>query len=309
MHKCNNSKCFNPDHLQLGTYKENNDYCVESNRPNHTNKKGSRRHKLRNPCDREGLLALVKVNIWISPKNEWLWLGYTGGTYPRIRINNKIYSLHKLILANKLNKKYEDIKIARHCLPDKSKPHKHDLNPDHLFEGTRSDNAHDTTPYHKGYVLTEESVKLIKKELKNTSICKGGDAKKFDSDMAAKLNVSVSVIRGVRLGKTYKRYQDGAVVRGISDGSNIIGKPIVQLDLNKKIISKFASGSKAAKILNFDKSSIYRACNNEIPRYKNFIWMFEKDYSEFPPEDQIYDTSLEPEEAFKLIISAGMVQK
>jgi len=26
------------------------------------------------------------------------------------------------------------------------------------------------------------------------------------------------------------------------------------------------------------------------------------------PEDQIYDTSLDPEEAFKLIISAGMVQ-
>ena len=126
-HKCDNSACFNPEHLEVGTQQENMQDCINRTRRIYDANKSAATRKdrgdldLTDPYDYEKLLLLVSGRIDITTRDEWLYnKGLSREGYPEISIYGKKYKLHRLILANKLGKKYEEIDIARHILPDGS---------------------------------------------------------------------------------------------------------------------------------------------------------------------------------------------
>jgi len=266
MHLCNYPKCYNPDHVKTGTSGDNNNQKIEEGRQKHTPKKVGD-HNLRDPYDYNKLLEIAKNRCEISTKGEWLYRGSSTNTgYPKIMIDGELKTFSKLILANKLGKKYEEIRITRHILPDGSPGQKHDLNPDHLHDGTRSDNAND-----EAKDLTKEQVTFIREEAAK-SISKKGDAGKFDIEMGQKLDISKNTVRQIRLGLTYKPYHDGSSISG-----TIEGQPILQLDLKGNLIREYSSVREAVTINGFKSdSSIYNVCEGRETSYKGFWWEYKE---------------------------------
>lgn len=210
LHSCDNSECYFPDHLHEGTYKENvldaidRGRWIQSQRPK---KYTEGRQDIIGPYDYVALLKYIKINSYISSKNEWLFKGEIPpqeNWYPEIhfKIDGKFkkFLLHRLLLANKVNKKYEEIDVACHRLPDGSKPKKHDLNPDHLYEGDLRDNSYDTIKYNKGYKLNFEKANEIREAMKFTDFFVGGSKSKFDKFWATKFSVNIETIGLVRRG-------------------------------------------------------------------------------------------------------------
>jgi hypothetical protein len=163
MHSCDNPECYNPDHLSLDTQANNMLDCTKKGkRASQINRSGGRVRKFlpTDPYDKEQMKAFLQANTdTIQPFNQMIFNGNLGpGGYPRIEIKGKRYSLHKLILAQKLNKEYEELKgVTRHVLPNSSrKPNRADCNPDHLFPGTQSDNVRDCLSYRKNVKLSEK---------------------------------------------------------------------------------------------------------------------------------------------------------
>jgi len=272
-HSCDNERCFNPKHLIQGTAQENVIDAVTRKRRSYGQKHKHRRHGLTNLYDYDALLVFVKSRIIVTEKNEWLYDGPIGaGGYPVISFNGKQYKLHRLILANKLGIKYEDINLACHIFPTESSfyalaPAKHDVNPDHLYNGTPSQNAIDTKAYNKNFQLSVEDVKQIREEAKYLT-----NAMEFDIEMAKKFDVSAKTIREARLGKTYKYCNEQPY-----NAKNALKLKILQLDMEENFIKEWGSMSEAARELKIDVSGISFACNGKIKYYKNFKWRLAKD--------------------------------
>lgn len=206
LHSCDNEKCFNPEHLRQGTAKDNSQDRVARS----TVKKSKdqfKRHSLQDPYDYPGLLALIKSRIVVSEKNEWLYVGNkTSAGYPKITIKGKTYAIHRLLLANILGIKYEEVILACHKFPETSPfkddaPKRHDLNPEHLYNGTAVDNMKDTLSYNKSCNLTKEQVEAIHVEITNSDKTK--PVSYVDAEIASRYSVSSDTVRLVRLGKRY----------------------------------------------------------------------------------------------------------
>ena len=187
-HKCDNKICCNPEHLEIGTYSQNSLDMVIRN-PNYTYTNNvSLGHKVRG-------LTLKEKSEYYLLHTEYLDSGCLISTllkphhtlYYQIKSNNKSYALHRLILANKLNKEYAEIDIARHVCHNKSC-----INPDHLTEGSRSDNTIDSLFYNSQVKLNKEKVL----EIKNSSSIN-------DKLYAEKFKVTEGTIANVRNGKTW----------------------------------------------------------------------------------------------------------
>lgn len=110
---------------------------------------------------------------------------------------NNIYSTSSYLLPTLLA-------TACHRLPSGDKPKKHDLNPDHLYNGTPSDNARDMLSYHPNTKLTFEIAENIRKDAKNYPFKKFGSQIKFDSKWADKLGVHPTTISAVRKNKAWR---------------------------------------------------------------------------------------------------------
>jgi len=268
MHLCDTPSCFNPDHLRLGTRAENIQQCVNNGRRVHNPKQISD-HDLRDPYDSQKLLDLVKNRCEITSKNEWLYkysLGPSG--YPLIMIDSKLYTLSKLILANKLGKSYEDIEITRHLLPDGTEGQRHDLNPDHLIEGSRRDNAIDVVL--NKTKLTVEIISYIR-DAAPKNILKKGDAQKFDKLMADKFDLPVNTIKNIRLGTSYDVFHNGNAVK-IN-----LSTPVCQYDSQGNFLKEYASVADALRTNNFkSKNMIQDVCNGKCKTYMGFIWKYKK---------------------------------
>ena len=200
-HKCDNRKCCSPDHLELGT---NSDNMLDS----------SSRSLNKKLYESRDLISLVKklksleerLNFYlthINIDNKDCWVSYllkpATQNYYQINFEGKLFRLHRLVLANKLNKKYEEINIARHVCNNKSC-----INPTHLEEGTVRDNSLDFRQYSKNSKLDSEKVKDIKTALKLETFKEKGSRGKFDKFWAEKFGVSPNTINNVRLGSTWK---------------------------------------------------------------------------------------------------------
>lgn len=211
MHKCDNPPCFNPKHLELGTRQKNVQDAIDRGLKKYKkgNKNRVKPHKLRDPYDYKKLIAIVKKRVFITSKNEWLYKGAIPKSgYPVIKVNKRNYQFHRLIVANKVRKKYDNVIVASHRLPDGSKPQKHDLNPDHLFEGSYSENMYDTLKYRKEWTITKEKYGYIIKRAEKIDKNKYGSIGKFDEKLAKEFNIKRDVIADIRLGRTYNNFSE-----------------------------------------------------------------------------------------------------
>jgi len=274
-HKCDNSLCYNPDHLELLSHQENIQDSFTRGRHSSKDKTGDRtgqRHNLKDPYDYSALLEYVKIQCNITQLSEWLWKGKTNHGYPVIRINKRDYRLHRLILANKLNIKYDDIDIARHIVNGHS-GQRHDLNPDHLFNGNRSDNASDDRDT---WSLTEKDHDFIFEELKTNKFVKCGDARKFDDRLAKKFGIPRQIISSVRKGESYQVYLNEEKRQFLTLGT--VAKPVIQLDRDRNFICRYNSIKEAAAKTNGNGRSISTVCRGEHNTSGGYIWVFEENW-------------------------------
>lgn len=206
-HTCNNSDCFNPDHLIVGTQKDNIQDCIKSGRRNPVINKLKRNRarggKISDLSESE-LINYVKSNCTITDKNEWLWNGsITEKGYARIVYKSRTYMLHKLMLSFKLKKPYDSIEIARHISIDGNSPKKFDVNPDHLEEGNPQQNSIDALLYSKSVKISKEQIKYIKEAVNLFKFDYLGAKKDFDEKMSIELNITPEMVRDVRLSKRW----------------------------------------------------------------------------------------------------------
>lgn len=136
-HICNNKSCCNPLHLQKGTQKDNtNDRLQLSNYKSHSTKGHIRPPRAFSLNERTDFYLSHSIceNSCLIPGN----LKIKKQGYFQIQFNKKNYMLHRAILAKKLNLNYDAIDIARHICNNKNC-----INPEHLENGSRSENALD----------------------------------------------------------------------------------------------------------------------------------------------------------------------
>lgn len=200
-HLCNNKKCCNPEHLELGTHSDNaNDAVRNSRRIKNNNELGWILRRINSIEERvEFYLENIEVieDCWISNILHPMSSGYY-----KINFNNETFLLHRLILSLNLNKNYKEIQLARHVCHNRKC-----INPNHILEGTYSDNAKDNKSHSKSYKLSIDEVKKIKIELSKINLNQKGSKSKFDKFWANKLNVSTTTIANIRYNKTWKDIQ------------------------------------------------------------------------------------------------------
>lgn len=282
LHLCDNPSCFNPKHLIQGTSKDNAEHCIKRNRRKPTSFHKPH-HRIKNPYDYPALLAWVKANSIISEKGEWLYsISIEKDGYARICISNIHYSLHRLILANKLGILYEDVELACHEFPETSlfagkEPCKNDVNPDHLHNGDSSRNTLGSLKYSKGCKLSPDQVDSIWDEASKTDFSKTS-AMEFDTSLAKKLGVSAEIIKGVRRNKTYTSWHNNKAISWKASSRKL---PVIQLDMEGNFIAKHASAIDAGKVINKSGSGISGVCNGRLAHFGGYIWMHESKYLVF----------------------------
>lgn len=259
-HPCDNEACFNPAHLLQGSPQQNSQDREQRNRATRRGPKQDFKHGLSDPYDYQRLLAFIKTKVTVTSKNEWLYPTSNPHGYAVLVIKGRGYLLHRLILANKLDCKYEEIDQACHRFQDNNyfsdKPSRNDVNPDHLYNGTRSENAKDSLAYKKGVVITPAIKEEILREAKETDFSRKGAASQFDLRMANKLGVSSSKIQRIRAAAG-------------NTGSN--NRPVTLLDENGIVKEKFNSVAKAVEA-GYTRASIYDSLNT--PTLMKKTWRY-----------------------------------
>lgn len=267
LHTCDNEACFNPEHLMQGTAKKNAEDREVRGRGNHVGPRaGFKRHGASGPDDPK-LGHYIKSRVITTERNEWLWPHPNKYGYAVINVKNKTYMGHKIMLAQKLGIKYEDIDIACHAFPEdskyfKEKPSKNDVNPDHLYNGTDSTNSRDALSYSKKLKISSETREKILEEAKIIDFSQADAVFDFDTQMATRFGVSIRSIKKIRLKKGHK----GSTKRTI-------------LQIDKKtgvIVQRHGSASDAAK-LGFSRSAISHALIGDLNSHKGFIWKYEEE--------------------------------
>lgn len=205
-HSCHNRECYNPEHLFLGTMGVNiQDVVDKGERESQTNRSGGlcRKYLPRDPYDKNQMEKFLKHNTQrVQPFNQLIFKGdLPNGRYPEVTIRGQRYTLPKLILAQKLDMKYEDIEgVTRHILPDGSKPDHRDCNPDHLFLGSQSDNVRDSLSYRKNVKLSEQDWEDIGRSYeKEANLSQRGSQIKWQRKISQKYNITIN--HALRIGK------------------------------------------------------------------------------------------------------------
>lgn len=197
MHTCNNEQCYNLKHLEIGSASENMKYSyISKPRKDRLIKesiKGITNLSVNRPLE----LANAIKSRCITVNGCWLYPLPRNEEYGCIGVQNKTYRTHRLMLALKLKKQYDEINITRHSCHNKNC-----CNPDHLKEGDNRLNALDSRAAHSGTLLSEEKVIEILQFAMSRGSKMTGD--EIDELFSKKFNVANRTISSIRLGDTWK---------------------------------------------------------------------------------------------------------
>jgi len=199
-HRCDNRKCCNPVHLELGTYSENSlDTSIRIRYLSQNNSELSNKVKKLHSLEERIKFYLETSNVTSSGCVVPTILKPLSHGYYRIQFKGIEYMLHRIILSKKLNKEYKEKFIARHLCNNKNC-----INVEHLAIGTNRDNAIDARTHSTKTKLTIEQVRKIKQDMLSIDFSKYGAGIKFDKQWSSELNVSKSTITNIRYGITWK---------------------------------------------------------------------------------------------------------
>jgi hypothetical protein len=191
-HKCDNRQCINPEHLELGSYKDNRQDTLQRN---DSLKKGTAAIIKPKNITKENIIEwLADVSI-ITDAGCWNYPINDTTRYPRIAINGIRYTISRLLCCINYNLENEDKFVARHLCHNKIC-----VNPEHIQPGTNKQNTLDSRHYHKGVKLTADQVRMIKADLLTKNLSIKGSKKEFDQFWADIFSCSTSMIESIRLG-------------------------------------------------------------------------------------------------------------
>ena len=197
-HLCNNRKCCNPSHLEVGTYSENNQDTWDSSKiKRNTNNILSNYTSTLASLEDKVDFYLENINVVNTCHISNLLSLNTKG-YLHIKHIDKDYALHRIILANKLNKDYDELNVARHTCNNKAC-----INPDHLIEGSQQENIRDSLFNKSSVKLTIDNILEIKQQLSFITTWKKGDKSAFDKKYADKFGVGIATIADIRRGTSW----------------------------------------------------------------------------------------------------------
>jgi hypothetical protein len=188
-HLCNNKTCVNPEHLMIGTQKDN------MNDGKWTKRGKGMVYKPRG-------LRLEEIMAWyptvVSKENGcWFYPGVKSGKYATVVHAGKKYPLHRLIVAYEEGIPYTAMNgLVRHLCNNKNC-----VNPEHLLLGNRSENARDRVLKHPMTKLDWAKVN----EIRNAYECWLGSGNKFDQHWAPFFNVSEATIKNIRRQESWVR--------------------------------------------------------------------------------------------------------
>lgn len=191
-HLCNRKNCINPDHLRSGTQKENvHDSLPFSQRKGHLKKIFKPRD-----VDFGNLVSWLRTVVRITD-GCWEYPGSNvSGGYSQISIRGKTWRLSRLVWCLVNDGEYEDKTfVVRHSCHNKKC-----VNPDHLINGTRQQNAYDSICDSAKSKLNWLDIEEIRKDLANYQ----GSNFSFDKKWAEKKALHYTTIQNIRLRKSWK---------------------------------------------------------------------------------------------------------
>jgi len=161
MHKCDNYLCVRPDHLSLGTVKENNADRASKCR---NGDKGWLGVINRNRHTQGTKFARLMGRVDINGDECWPFLDNDKSLYDKITINGQYYLAHRLAYEEFYGIKLKEVDVIMHtCDTPKC------VRPDHLCVGTLSNNSCDMVRKSRHPVgkLTPEYIKIIRERIEN----------------------------------------------------------------------------------------------------------------------------------------------
>lgn len=205
LHNCHNRSCFLIDHLKTGTASENmKDSYLECPYKERDRKRSTLKPHtctLENPTE---LGRYIKSVCHVDNESGcWEYPLARNERYGMIRISGKTYRTHRLMLALRLGKAYDDLQVTRHLCHVKSC-----CNPAHLAEGTHRQNMLDS----RTGILSEENVLEILKFCisKTGQLWSGTEIDRFYAD---KFGVTPSAVQSVRNGHCWADIYEKTIVK------------------------------------------------------------------------------------------------
>lgn len=193
-HKCNNSLCCNPDHLEQVSHSLNMQY-----RKDYTIKRIRAESRPSN-LPKEEYLAWYKSKSIITNNSCYLYPFTDKEGYVQIQIDKKSVRLHRWIYCFYSDKDYNDKSfVVRHLCHNKNC-----FNPNHLEHGSNSDNVLDSRHYSKTVKLNEDQVHLLLQDAKKQDFTVFGSKIKFAREWAKKLPIKENSIVNIINGEFWK---------------------------------------------------------------------------------------------------------